>query len=153
MVLGLWGESDALRAIGRAARDPARAALAAVGLEGFERAVGTPFGGQFQRALFARLLLQDARRLLLDEPFTALDARTPADLLALDCWHGEGGPSLRCCTTWSWSTEHFPEALLIARDNFGMGPDTEVLIRRQPPARAHEPSPGTKHGTCHRNAA
>ena len=38
---------------------------------------------EMQRALFARLLLQDADIILLDEPFTAIDARTTADLLAL----------------------------------------------------------------------
>ena len=43
-----------------------------------------------QRALFARLLLQDAGVILLDEPFTAIDAKTTADLLDLvRRWHGE----------------------------------------------------------------
>ena len=43
-----------------------------------------------QRTLFARLLLQDARVILLDEPFTAIDAKTTADLLAIVArWHGE----------------------------------------------------------------
>ncbi len=43
-----------------------------------------------QRALFARLLLQDASLILLDEPFTAIDAKTTADLLDLvRRWHGE----------------------------------------------------------------
>ena len=34
-----------------------------------------------QRILFARLLLQDAGVILLDEPFNAIDAKTTADLL------------------------------------------------------------------------
>ena len=43
-----------------------------------------------QRMLFARLLLQDARVIVLDEPFNAIDAKTSADLLALvRRWHGE----------------------------------------------------------------
>jgi ABC-type thiamine transport system ATPase subunit len=43
-----------------------------------------------QRALFARLLLQDARVIVLDEPFNAVDARTVSDLVALvQRWHGE----------------------------------------------------------------
>src|SRR5581483_5834181 len=47
-------------------------AIAAVGLTGFEgRAIATLSGGQMQRMLFARLLLQDARVIVLDEPFTA----------------------------------------------------------------------------------
>ena len=44
-----------------------------------------------QRMLFARVLLQDARLIVLDEPFNAIDAKTSADLLALvQRWHGEG---------------------------------------------------------------
>ena len=55
-----------------------------VGLQGFEdRTIGTLSGGQMQRALFARLLLQDARLFLLDEPFASLDAGTVADLLEI----------------------------------------------------------------------
>ena len=43
-----------------------------------------------QRMLFARVLLQDARLIVLDEPFNAIDAKTSADLLALvQRWHGE----------------------------------------------------------------
>ena len=59
-------------------------ALEAVGLTGFEaRTIGTLSGGQMQRMLFARVLLQDARLIVLDEPFNAIDAKTSADLLAL----------------------------------------------------------------------
>ena len=43
-----------------------------------------------QRMLFARLLLQDARVIVLDEPFNAIDAKTSADLLDLvQRWHSE----------------------------------------------------------------
>ena len=50
-------------------------ALTAVGLEGFEeRPIDTLSGGQLQRALFARVLVQDAEIILLDEPFNAIDA-------------------------------------------------------------------------------
>jgi ABC-type Mn2+/Zn2+ transport system ATPase subunit len=60
-------------------------AIASVGLTGLEdRPIGTLSGGQTQRMLFARLLLQDAPVILLDEPFTALDSKTTADLLEVD---------------------------------------------------------------------
>ena len=48
-----------------------------------ERPIGTLSGGQMQRALFARLLLQDARVIVLDEPFNAIDTKTAADLCDL----------------------------------------------------------------------
>jgi zinc/manganese transport system ATP-binding protein len=78
--------------IGRKDRDTVEAAMrSAVGLTGFEqRPIGTLSGGQMQRMLFARLLLQDARVIVLDEPFNAIDAKTSADLLALvQRWHAE----------------------------------------------------------------
>ena len=46
--------------------------------------------GQLQRALFARTIVQDAPVILLDEPFTAIDQSTEADLLALTMSGREG---------------------------------------------------------------
>ena len=46
--------------------------------------------GQLQRALFARTMVQDARFILLDEPFTAIDQTTEAALMKLvDEWATE----------------------------------------------------------------
>src|SRR5215813_6361524 len=60
--------------IERGARASIEQAIDAVGLSGFEaRAIATLSGGQMQRMLFARLLLQDARVIVLDEPFNAVD--------------------------------------------------------------------------------
>ena len=53
-------------------RETVSTALMAVGLAGFEtRPLDTLSGGQLQRALFARVLVQDADLILLDEPFNA----------------------------------------------------------------------------------
>ncbi len=54
-------------------------ALARVGLTDLaERQIGRLSGGQRQRVLLARALAQDARLLLLDEPFTGVDAASEA---------------------------------------------------------------------------
>jgi ABC-type Mn2+/Zn2+ transport system ATPase subunit len=59
----------------RADRRLARAALEKVGLtEQADRTFGDLSGGQRQRVLVARALVQDAPIVLLDEPFTGLDA-------------------------------------------------------------------------------
>src|SRR5262249_52804442 len=82
--MGLWRKAGLFGGIGHKERDKVESAIAAVGLTGFEdRAISTLSGGQMRRMLFARLLLQDARVIVLDEPFNAIDARTSADLLGL----------------------------------------------------------------------
>ena len=95
--------------MGRIERDKIAKALAAVGLNGFEnRPIGTLSGGQMQRMLFARVLLQDARLIVLDEPFNAIDAKTSADLLTLIS--AGTASSARCwrrCTTSSWCATIF----------------------------------------------
>jgi zinc/manganese transport system ATP-binding protein len=129
VLLGLWAETGAFRAIPRAGRARAEAALAAVGLGGFERRPsGSLSAGQFQRVLFARLLLQDAPVILLDEPFNALDARTAAELLGLvRRWHGEGRTVIAVLHDLDLVRREFPETLLLARDCLGWGPTGEVL--------------------------
>ena len=82
VAMGLWRDAGLFGGIGRAEREEVAHAISAVGLTGFEeRPIGTLSGGQMQRTLFARLLLQDARVIVLDEPFNAIDAKTAADLL------------------------------------------------------------------------
>ena len=129
VLFGLWREAGAFRTIGAAGRDWARAALAAVGLDGFAgRPVGSLSAGQFQRVLFARLLLQDAPVILLDEPFNALDARTAADLLAMvHRWHGEGRTVVAVLHDLELVRREFPDTLLLARDCLGWGATGEVL--------------------------
>ena len=85
-----------------------------------------------QRMLFARLLLQDARVIVLDEPFNAVDAKTSADLFDLvRRWHGEQRTVLaalhdidfvrpnfprRCCSRVSRSPGARPQDVLTAEN-------------------------------------
>jgi zinc/manganese transport system ATP-binding protein len=103
--------------------------VAAVGLTGFERrSISSLSGGQMQRALFARLLLQDAGIILLDEPFTAIDAKTTADLLDLvRRWHDEARTVIAVLHDLEVVKRVFPETLLIAREPVAWGHTDEVL--------------------------
>jgi zinc/manganese transport system ATP-binding protein len=104
-------------------------AIATVGLTGFEqRAIGTLSGGQMQRMLFARLLIQNARIIVLDEPFTAIDERTTADLLGLvRRWHTEGRTVLAALHDIALVKENFPQTLLLAREPVAWGATASVL--------------------------
>ena len=81
-----------------------------------------------QRMLFARLLLQDARVIVLDEPFNAIDAKTSADLLALvHRWHSEKRTVLAALHDLELIKAHFPQALLLAREPVAWGATADVL--------------------------
>jgi zinc/manganese transport system ATP-binding protein len=126
---GLWARMGLFGGIGRQDRARIDAALAAVGLAGFERRpIATLSGGQMQRALFARLLLQDASVILLDEPFTAIDAKTTADLLDLvRRWHAEERTVVAVLHDLDVVKHVFPETLLIARSPVAWGDTSAVL--------------------------
>ncbi len=122
-VLGLFGAASA------SIRRRAAAALQQVGLGGLDqRMVGELSVGQFQRVLFARVLLQDAPLILLDEPFNAIDSRTTVDLLKLiHHWHAEGRTVLAVLHDLDQVRAHFPDTLLLAREPVAFGASLEVL--------------------------
>ena len=129
VAMGLWNRAGIFGRIGGGAAAKIEAAIAAVGLAGFERRpIGALSGGQMQRALFARLLLQDADIILLDEPFTAIDARTTVDLLALvQRWHGESRTVVAVLHDIETVRRAFPQTLLLARESVAWGATADVL--------------------------
>ena len=156
VAMGLWREIGGFAGLRAVHRARVADAISAVGLEGFEkRPIGSLSGGQIQRALFARLLLQDARLVLLDEPFTAIDARTVADLIGVvQRWHGEGRTVLAVLHDVDTVRAHFPRTLMLARELVAHGPTARVLTaKNQFRARQMcEACAGPPH-ICGRNAA
>jgi zinc/manganese transport system ATP-binding protein len=129
VAMGLWHRTGVLGGIDRKSRASIERGIAAVGLTGFEgRAIATLSGGQMQRMLFARLLLQDARVIVLDEPFNTVDAKTSADLFELvQRWHGEKRTVLTALHDIDFVRNHFPETLLLAREPVAWGRTATVL--------------------------
>ena len=129
VMLGHWSAIGSWRGVSREQQVAAMHALGAVGLEGFEqRVIAELSAGQFQRVLFARVLLQDAPLILLDEPFAAIDARTTADLLqVVHRWHAETRTVIAVLHDMEQVRAHFPRTLLLAREAIAWGPTASVL--------------------------
>jgi zinc/manganese transport system ATP-binding protein len=129
VAMGLWRTKGWFGGIGRNDQAAIEAGIAAVGLTGFEaRGIGTLSGGQMQRMLFARLVVQDARFIVLDEPFSAIDMRTVGDLMQLvRQWHRERRTVLAATHDIQLVRANFPRTLLLAREPVAWGPTREVL--------------------------
>lgn len=129
VALGLWHEFGAFRALSRAAQRRIEAAIAAVGLAGLEnRPIGHLSGGQLQRARFARLILQDSPLVLLDEPYSGIDASSARDLAALiQRWNAEGRTIVSVLHDLEHVRRDYPQTLLLAREAVAWGATAEAL--------------------------
>ena len=129
VALGHWGRRGLFAAIDSGDYSQIETVLETVGLRGFEnRPIETLSGGQLQRALFARLMLQDADIILLDEPFTAIDERTVDDLIVLvQRWHAEQRTVIAVLHDTELVRDVFPLTLLMAREPVAWGDTSDVL--------------------------
>lgn len=136
-------------------RETAHSALHAVGLSGFEdRPIRTLSGGQVQRLLFARLMVQDARLILLDEPFAAVDQRTTNDLMAiLHRWQEEGRTTLAVLHDTPLVRHHFAKTLLLAREVIAWGPTALTLTSANLERARTMAEASDRHASeCHRES-
>lgn len=126
---GHWRRTGALRRLRREDRAASVAAIASVGLAGLEhQPIGQLSVGQFQRVLFARLMVQEAALILLDEPFNAIDQKTTADLMdVVRGWQAQGRTVLAALHDLEQVKREFPDALLMARELVAWGPARQAL--------------------------
>ncbi|MDQ5897930.1 MAG: hypothetical protein RLZZ592_1056 [Pseudomonadota bacterium] len=130
VALGAWSRIGLWKALGGGLRREVDEALAAVGLLGCaQRPISDLSVGQFQRVLFARLLLQDADLILLDEPFNAVDEATTADLMALmQRWRDQGRAVVAVLHDQAQVRASFDRVCqLDGRGRWSWGTTTEVL--------------------------
>jgi zinc/manganese transport system ATP-binding protein len=129
VLLGRWSRFGGFGAAEQVDIHDAQHAIESVGLSGFERRpIDTLSVGQFQRVLFARLLLQDADLVLLDEPFAAIDSKTVNDLMVvIQRWRAEQRTVVAVLHDLDQVRRDFPNALLMARELVDAGPTARVL--------------------------
>ena len=129
IALGGWREFGPFRAAGASLRARAAAAAETVGLAAkLALSVRELSAGELQRALFARLILQDAAIILLDEPLAAVDAPTASVLLEqMMRWHEEGRTVIAVLHDLVRVRAHFPSTLVLARRCLAWG-KTEAAL-------------------------
>jgi zinc/manganese transport system ATP-binding protein len=127
--LGCWPRKGAWGGMKGAQLQQIDAALHAVCLQGFEdRPISSLSSGQLQRVLFARLLVQNADVILLDEPFNSIDSKTTAALLdTIAQWHRQQHTVIVVLHNDAQVRQHFPQTLLLARELVAWGPTAQVM--------------------------
>jgi ABC-type Mn2+/Zn2+ transport system ATPase subunit len=127
-LMGAVSRLEWWRRPGRAERARARAALERVGLGAHAgETFGGLSGGQRQRVLLARALVQDAPVLLLDEPFSGLDARSSELVMGLLDELAAEGRTLLVATHDVEQARAWDLVLCLNRRQIAFGPPAETL--------------------------
>lgn len=111
--MGCWPRISLFRGLNRDARTRVAQGLERVGLTGMAReTIDTLSGGQFQRMLFARVWVQNAPLVMLDEPFTGIDEITSQVLMEqIVDMHREGQTILAVLHDSERVARYFPQTL------------------------------------------
>ena len=130
---GFIGQRGLFGGFSRPDRERLLGLMAQVGLEGLERRpIGSVSGGQLQRALFARVMAQDAKLVLLDEPFNGVDARAAEDLAQLMArWPEQGRTVIAVLHDLDLVRRLCPQSLVMARQAVAWGPTVEAVSPEQ----------------------
>ena len=129
VAMGLWKEIGPFNGYPKDAASRIFHVLDEVGMTAFStRPIGALSGGQLQRVLFARLALQDAHLILLDEPFNNLDQPTIEDLMAqILKWHEQGKTIIVALHDLDIVKKCFPKTILLARHLIAAGETADVM--------------------------
>lgn len=130
--MGLLSKKNLYRAITSDQIEKLDQTLEGMGLQNQrEQLVETLSGGQFQRLLFARLLLQDQPLIILDEPFAHIDEQTKEVLLSIiQTWHQKGKTIVVILHELDLVKRFFPNTVLLAREVISRGPTDQVMSEK-----------------------
>ena len=128
VMMGLTRSIGWLRWPSREHRQTVMNALERVGMADYaNRQIGELSGGQRQRVFIARALAQNVRLLLLDEPFSGVDAVAQASLMdVIDAIHAEGIAILLSTHDLSLAFQRFPLVMALNKRIIAFGPGKDV---------------------------
>jgi zinc/manganese transport system ATP-binding protein len=135
---GAWPRVSLFRGLRGEMRRKIDSALERVGLTSLsDSPIEALSGGQFQRMLFARVLVQQAPLVMLDEPFTGIDEATSQALMELILgMHRDGQTVLAVLHDNQRVARHFPETLLLESQHARWGDTASTLAAFENARRA-----------------
>ena len=129
--LGLYPKIKLFQRLNSSDWDKVGQALKIVGLEDFaERQISQLSGGQFQRVLIARCLVQEADYIFLDEPFVGIDSVSEEIIMeTLRRLKEDGKTILIVHHDLSKVTAYFDQVLLLHKKLIAFGPTESTFTR------------------------
>ena len=108
------------------------AAIEEVGLTDLAtRQIGALSGGQFQRVLLARCMVQDAQYIFLDEPFVGIDMLSEKVIMTIiRKWKEEGKTILMVNHDLSKVKEYFDQLILVKHAIVAFGKTEDVFVKK-----------------------
>ena len=95
------------------------------------RQIGALSGGQFQRVLLARCMVQEAQYIFLDEPFVGIDMLSEKVIMTiLRKWKEEGKTILMVNHDLSKVKEYFDKVILVKHSIVASGKTEDVFIKK-----------------------
>lgn len=95
------------------------------------RQIGALSGGQFQRVLLARCMVQEAQYIFLDEPFVGIDMLSEKVIMTiLRKWKEEGKTILMVNHDLSKVKEYFDQVILVKHAIVASGKTEDVFIKK-----------------------
>lgn len=142
VAMGCWPAASLLRGLCCEALDRIESALDLVGLHAIAyQTINRLSGGQFQRMLFARMLVQDAQLMLLDEPFTGIDSQTSDALLdVITALHQQGKTLLVVLHNLAIVERAFPQTLWLHEGHYHWGETHHIVVGAKTLARDMPPA-------------
>jgi ABC-type Mn2+/Zn2+ transport system ATPase subunit len=129
VMMGRYGHTGWLRGVSRRDQQVTARCLEQMGIAHLaDRSIGDLSGGQQQRAFLARALAQEPHILLMDEPFTGVDAPTQeATLELLHQLRAQQVSVLVSTHDLNMAAQRFDQVLLLNRRLIAYGPPEQVF--------------------------